>query len=58
LPDVSLEPGETLTVSGSGDFRLGDSGGAIALLGPDGLKVHGVSYTAQRAEPKREVVTF
>ncbi|MEW2051339.1 DUF2278 family protein [Streptomyces sp. NPDC005476] len=58
LPDVNLQAGETLTIPSAGDFHLGDGGGAITLLNPDGLKVHGVSYTARQAEPKGETVTF
>jgi uncharacterized protein YukJ len=58
LPAVTLRPGETLTVPGAGDFRLGARGGAITLLDAAGLKVHGVSYTAGQAEPKGETITF
>jgi len=37
---------------------LGNNGGAITLLDPNGLKVHGVSYTADQARPEGWTITF
>ena len=37
---------------------LGNNGGAITLLDPNGLKVHGVSYTASQAEASGWTVVF
>ncbi|MEU3920087.1 DUF2278 family protein [Streptomyces sp. NPDC029004] len=55
LPAQQLPPGATLTVTSSDGFALGNRGGAITLLNPDGLKIHGVAYTAQQA---REGITI
>jgi hypothetical protein len=37
---------------------LGNSGGAITLLDPNGLKVHGVSYTGEQAGTEGWTITF
>ncbi|WP_329192075.1 MULTISPECIES: DUF2278 family protein [unclassified Streptomyces] len=58
LPAGTLEPGTTLTVASGNGFRLGDQGGTITLLNPDGIKVHGVAYTARQAEPEGRTITF
>ncbi|MEU7062678.1 DUF2278 family protein [Streptomyces sp. NPDC046161] len=58
LPAGMLEPGTTLTVPSGNGFRLGDQGGTITLLDPDGIKVHGVAYTARQAEPEGRTITF
>ncbi|WP_336109770.1 DUF2278 family protein [Streptomyces sp. PTD9-10] len=59
LPTGTLPPGTTLTVPADGNgFHLGDQGGTITLLDPDGLKVHGVSYTAQQARREGRTITF
>lgn len=52
LPAVQLDPGETLRVGVAPPFALGNKGGAITVLDPDGLKVHGVAYTS--AQVRRE----
>jgi uncharacterized protein YukJ len=49
LPAVRLAAGEALRVFTSPPFQLGNAGGMITLLDPDGLKVHGVAYTAEQA---------
>lgn len=53
LGDTLLRPGEVHTekLTGAG-AQLGNKGGIISLLDPEGLKVDGVSYT--RAEVKRQ----
>ncbi|MFE9633395.1 DUF2278 family protein [Streptomyces sp. NPDC006463] len=58
LPAGPLQPGATLTVPGGNGFHLGNQGGTITLLNPDGLKVHGVSYTARQAEREGQTITF
>lgn len=57
LPGATLAAGETLVVHLQGRARLGNKGGQITLLDAQGLKVHGVSYTAQDA-PEGWTVTF
>lgn len=52
LPAVLLAAGATVVVPVSPSLSLGNSGGTITLFDPDGLKVHGVSYT--RAQAVRE----
>lgn len=58
LPTGPLPPGTTLTVPAGNGFHLGNQGGTITLLNPDGLKVHGVSYTAQQARREGQTITF
>jgi hypothetical protein len=43
---------------GADGFQLGNHGGAITLLDPEGLKVHGVSYTAEQAGREGWTITF
>jgi hypothetical protein len=42
----------------SNGVALGNSGGVITLLDPQGLKVHGVSYTADDASNEGWTVVF
>ncbi|MER5867352.1 DUF2278 family protein [Kitasatospora sp. NPDC002040] len=58
LPAGPLAPGAVLTVRGHGAFELGNHGGAITLLDPAGLKVHGVAYTAREAAAEGRTITF
>lgn len=58
LPAGPLQPGTTLSVTGGNGFRLGNQGGTITLLNPDGIKVHGVAYTARQAEREGRTITF
>ncbi|MFJ8045842.1 DUF2278 family protein [Kitasatospora sp. NPDC096147] len=59
LPAQRLEAGASLAVpGGSGGFELDNKGGAITLLDPAGLKVHGVSYTAKQAKQEGRTLTF
>ena len=53
-----LAPGAFLTVPLTGDVRLGNHGGEITLLDAAGLKVHGVSYTAEQAAREGWTVVF
>ncbi|MGW4893106.1 DUF2278 family protein [Kitasatospora sp. NPDC004240] len=58
LPPGPLQPGTTITVAGGNGFQLGNRGGTITLCDPDGLKVHGVSYTANQAAAEGRTITF
>lgn len=58
LPAGTLQPGTILTVQGGNGFHLDNQGGTITLLNPDGLKVHGVAYTARQAEREGRTITF
>jgi uncharacterized protein YukJ len=49
IPPVMLAAGESLRVQVAAPFTLGNSGGAITVLDPAGLKVDGISYTAEQA---------
>ncbi|MEU6594244.1 DUF2278 family protein [Streptomyces sp. NPDC046881] len=53
-----LAPGACLTVPLGPDARLGDHGGELSLLDAAGLKVHGVSYTAEQAAREGWTVVF
>jgi len=44
-----LLPGETREVPLGASFLLGNAGGIVTLLNREGLKVHGVSYTAEQS---------
>ncbi|MER5385524.1 DUF2278 family protein [Streptomyces sp. NPDC002688] len=58
LPTEPLPPGTALAVPAGNGFRLGNRGGTITLLDPNGLKVHGVSYTARQAQREGQTITF
>jgi uncharacterized protein YukJ len=59
LEHVQLAAGEarTLRLSGHG-ARLPNAGGRLSLLNPDGIKVHGVSYTKAQAAAAGRTVVF
>jgi hypothetical protein len=54
----SLAPGATLAVTPSPPFQLGNDGGIITLVDADGLKVHGVAYTARQAARAGWTIAF
>jgi uncharacterized protein YukJ len=58
LPAAPLAAGTTLVVPVSDALQLGNNGGAITLLDPAGLKVHGVAYTADQAGREGWTITF
>ncbi|MFI1582768.1 DUF2278 family protein [Embleya sp. NPDC020630] len=58
LPATTLAPGAVLQVPGSPSFQLGNRGGAITLLDPAGLKVHGVTYTADQGRREGWTIVF
>jgi uncharacterized protein YukJ len=53
-----LAAGATLALGVGGALQLGNDGGAITLLDPAGLKVHGVSYTGEQARAEGWTITF
>jgi uncharacterized protein YukJ len=53
-----LGAGATLTVPVSDGVQLGNNGGAITVLDPQGLKVAGVSYTGEQARREGWTVVF
>jgi len=57
-PELELAPGAALTVPLPAEVQLGNSGGAITLLDPNGLKVDGVAYTADDARREGWSVVF
>ncbi|MFF3613172.1 DUF2278 family protein [Streptomyces sp. NPDC002580] len=58
VPDGPLAAGGSLSVPLTGGVQLGNGGGRITLLNADGLKVHGVSYTADQARREGWTVVF
>ncbi|MFN2494954.1 MAG: DUF2278 family protein [Pseudonocardiaceae bacterium] len=58
LPPGPLAAGAVLTVPVCDAVQLGNHGGALTLLDPAGLKVHGVSYTAQQASRESWTTVF
>ena len=58
LPAGQLAAGAVLTVPLCDEVQLGNDGGALTLLDPAGLKVHGVSYTAQQASREGWTTVF
>jgi Uncharacterized conserved protein (DUF2278) len=45
-----LAPGDSVRVQVAAPVQLGNQGGLITLLNPDGLKVDGVAYTQAQAD--------
>ncbi|MFE9997717.1 DUF2278 family protein [Streptomyces avermitilis] len=58
VPPGPLAAGATLSAPLSDGAQLGNHGGEITLLDADGLKVHGVSYTAEQAAHEGWTVVF
>jgi hypothetical protein len=54
----TIAPAATLTVALKPPVQLGNSGGTITLLDPNGLKVDGVAYTAAQAGKEGWVIVF
>ncbi|MEU9671495.1 hypothetical protein AB0E25_39350 [Streptomyces bobili] len=42
----------------SNGVQLGNNGGTITLLDPVGIKIHGVSYTAEQAKQESWPIVF
>jgi uncharacterized protein YukJ len=58
VPSGRLAAGEVLSVRLANGVALGNKGGSITLLERGGLKVAGVSYTAEQAREEGWTVTF
>jgi uncharacterized protein YukJ len=58
IPGAQLAPGAVVTVTLAQDVQLGNKGGALTLLNPDGLKADGVAYTADDAREEGWSVVF
>jgi uncharacterized protein YukJ len=58
LPQGTVAPGAVLTVALPGTVQLGNDGGIVTLLNPDGLKVDGVSYTKSEAQREGWTLVF
>jgi uncharacterized protein YukJ len=58
VPAGALAPGGVLQVTLGNGVQLGNSGGSITLLERKGLKVAGVSYTAEQARREGWTITF
>jgi uncharacterized protein YukJ len=54
----AIGPGETVKVALAPPVALGNRGGIITLLNAQGLKVHGVSYTAEEGRREGWTVVF
>ncbi len=54
----SIPKGGTLQVSVEMPMQLSNSGGIITLLNNRGVKIHGVSYTAQQAHTEGVTIVF
>lgn len=54
----TIRPGATVTVKLPKEVQLGNKGGIITLLNKKGLKVDGVSYTAQQAQKEGWTIVF
>lgn len=58
LPDLTVPPGEAVRLDVVPPVALGNSGGLITLLDPEGLKVDGVAYSRQEAGPDGWTIVF
>ncbi len=58
LPAQVVEPGEAVRILLAAPVALGNSGGLITVLDPQGLKVDGVAYTRKDAEPEGWTIVF
>lgn len=54
----SIPKGGTLQIDVQAPMQLSNSGGVITLLNNQGVKVHGVSYTAEQAQQQGVTITF
>jgi hypothetical protein len=53
-----LTPGDSLRVQVAAPAQLGNQGGLITLLNPDGLKVDGVAYAQTQAAAEGWSIVF
>jgi hypothetical protein len=53
-----LTPGDSIRIQITAPVQLGNQGGLITLLNPDGLKVDGVAYTQAQADAEGWSIIF
>jgi hypothetical protein len=53
-----LSPGDSIRIQVAAPVQLGNHGGLITLLNPDGLKVDGVAYTQAQADAEGWSIIF
>jgi hypothetical protein len=58
VPAGELAAGATVVITPSNGVALGNNGGIITLLDPRGLKIHGVSYTAEQSHDEGWTIVF
>jgi uncharacterized protein YukJ len=58
VPAGQLAAGATVVITPGNGVTLGNNGGVITLLDPHGLKVHGVSYTAEQSHDEGWTIVF
>jgi uncharacterized protein YukJ len=58
LDGAVLAPGDSVRVPVAAPVQLGNQGGQITLLNPDGLKVDGVAYTKAQASAEGWSIVF
>jgi len=58
LPPQTLPAGDTTRIDLQPPVQLGNKGGLITLVNPDGLKVDGVAYTQDQADQEGWTITF
>ncbi|MBI4785206.1 MAG: DUF2278 family protein [Oscillatoriophycideae cyanobacterium NC_groundwater_1537_Pr4_S-0.65um_50_18] len=59
LGDMSLKAGDVITIPLTNtDAQLSNNGSTITLLNPQGIKVHGVSYTKEQAQQQGWTIVF
>ena len=58
LHDGLLAPGDSVRVQVAAPVQLGNRGGLITLLNPDGLKIDGVAYTQAQAAAEGWSIAF
>jgi hypothetical protein len=54
----AIAAGGTLQIAAKAPLQLSNAGGIITLLNPQGIKVHGVSYTKSQAKREGITITF
>jgi uncharacterized protein YukJ len=58
LDEGLLAPGDSVRIQVAAPVQLGNQGGLITLLNPDGLKVDGVAYTPDQAAAEGWSIVF
>lgn len=59
LSNLRLKAGQVVTLPLSGeDIQLSNKGGIITLLNPEGVKIHGVSYTKEQVKKQGWMIVF